>query len=685
MSAPSQRPRWIPAIVSCAAVIALLGAFVDEARGAGSLTITTCGKGVFVRHVVTGIRTFFFCPPGTNEPPGMTVTTGPKAISRGDRGSFQADAPAGLAITGASIGSKQLYSLYLNNGGPWGGGFYWAGGGAETYDTTSQYFVSGLNTPYFGFQLVCGASTCDGSTHTAQITVESIHLYATETQGPSLSAPDGLWQATGWVRGVWTLHFWGDSPSGICSLSASLNGQAIPGTTSSVDPSVWHQCAAPPVSQSIQTGAFGEGAAPLTIRGVDAAGVSTPDGTYTKIIYIDNSHPVVSFAGSPSDAATTAGTQYVMVSAGGSPSGIAGLSCSVDGGPTQWTPGSSASVPVSGIGQHSVKCSAADNAVDGAGNAGWSDPATWLLSIRQPTVQAVGFMKVLHPLRCRAIRELVTLPPRWVTVHRHHKLVRLRRRRTKLVRVTKCRPQIVQRRITVWHTIVRKGKKVRIKRKQTVRVAVPPRTVLKSTRRVGHGKHARIEGWLGMPDGTALAGQPVRILTAPDNNVGKFKRVGTATTARDGTWKATLPAGPSRLVEATFPGTGTLEPSSSDQVREVVPAKVRLLRVWPRSVPWSTPGHPSTVHIRGQLKGGYLPPGGALVRLRIGEGKSYTTYGVQEHVTGRGRFSTTYTFGDGLPSIRRTLWFQIASLPMGNYPWAPGASNRRTVVVGGHR
>ncbi len=90
------------------------------------------------------------------------------------------------------------------------------------------------------------------------------------------------------------------------------------------------------------------------------------------------------------------------------------------------------------------------------------------------------------------------------------------------------------------------------------------------------------------------------------------------------------------------------------------------------------------MRIVGQLVGGYLPPGGALVRLRIGYRSSYTTYGVQEHVTGSGRFSTTYTFRLGDPSVRRSYWFHIGSLPMGDYPWAPSDSGKRSVLVGGH-
>ena len=79
-----------------------------------------------------------------------------------------------------------------------------------------------------------------------------------------------------------------------------------------------------------------------------------------------------------------------------------------------------------------------------------------------------------------------------------------------------------------------------------------------------------------------------------------------------------------------------------------------------------------TVRITGQLLGGYLPSGGALVRLRIGQGSSYQTYGVQEHVTGNGRFTTTYQFGAGDPAAYRSFWFQIATLPMGDYPYAAG-------------
>ena len=55
-----------------------------------------------------------------------------------------------------------------------------------------------------------------------------------------------------------------------------------------------------------------------------------------------------------------------------------------------------------------------------------------------------------------------------------------------------------------------------------------------------------------------------------------------------------------------------------------------------------------------------------------------TTYGVHEHVRGDGRFTTTYTFGQGLASRHLSYWFQVASLPTGDYPFAPAKSRRRT-------
>jgi hypothetical protein len=461
-------------------------------------------------------------------------------------------------------------------------------------------------------------------------------------------------------------------------MSATLNGTPIAGATSisTQDPTQWHQCAAPGVDPTVDTWVYGQGAVPLTLSASDAAGVPV---NYTKTVYIDNSQPTVSFSG-PTDAPSTAGVQYVNASAGGSPSGIAGLYCSVDGAPGAWTSGSAAELAVSGVGTHRLRCAAANNAVDAAGNHGWSGYTSWTLTIREPTVTAIGFSRLVDRLRCHRASRAVTIPARWITVHRHHRLVSIREpARTTFRTVTLCHPRIQKRTIIVWATSRRHGKAVRIERRKTIRVALLPHQVMSNWHWVWHGRPSSVSGWLGMPDGTALPGQIVHVFTAPDNGLGQFSLAAAVITGSDGSWTAQLPAGPARLVEAIYDGSPTLEPSSSAQVKVIVPAKIRLISVWPARVAWG-----GTVHIVGQILGGYLPVGGALVRLRIGEGSSYTTYGVQEHVTGSGRFSTTYTFGAGLSYVYQTFWFQLATLPMSNMPWAPADSAKQTVLVGGH-
>lgn len=220
---------------------------------------------------------------------------------------------------------------------------------------------------------------------------------------------------------------------------------------------------------------------------------------------------------------------------------------------------------------------------------------------------------------------------------------------------------------------------MRVRRWRTIRIVLLPHADRRVIRVVRHGQGATVSGWLGTATGVALGGQPVQILTAPDNGSNAFTPVTTATTAADGSWSARLPAGPGRLVEASFGGGPTAEPSTSGLARLVVPARVQLLAVTPSRVAWG-----GTVHLTGRLAGGYLPAAGALVRLRIGLGRAFTTYGVHEHVTGNGRFTTTYTFGAGQPSAYRRFWFQIASLPVGDYPYAPSNSRRVYVTVGGH-
>ncbi len=461
----------------------------------------------------------------------------------------------------------------------------------------------------------------------------------------------GLWATTKWVRGEWPLYWSGDSPSGICSLVASLAGQALQSETVVADQNLWKQCQIPYgqwMGDEVFTNEYPNGADKLTIGDTDAAGESA---SASETVHVDNVQPTVSLSG-PTDAPSTAGTQYVTATAAAGPSGVSGIDCSVDGAVAQWFPAASAQVAVAGVGEHTVRCYSENNAVDDDRRPGClGDRDRSPTKIGVPTVAAIAFDRVADELRCHKTRK----------------------------GATKCHPrtELVKRTVTV--RVRRHGRIAHVRRVEKVRIVVLPHVVQSATRRVGFGKSTTVSGWLGTYTGSALAGQSVEILTAPDNGSDAFTPLASTTTQSDGSWSVTVPPGPSRLIEVSYPGAPTTESSTSTQVHELVPAKVRLLSVKPRHVAW---GH--TVRIVGRLLGGYLPAGGALVRLRIGLGSAHTTYGVHEHVGGDGRFQTTYTFGAGQAQILRRFWFQLASLPMGDYPYAPANSRRVYVVVGGH-
>jgi len=514
--------------------------------------------------------------------------------------------------------------------------------------------------------------------------VRGVELVAVDNTPPGLLAlgSSNLWYQGGhYVRGAgWPASFQASADAGICGMQAILDGQPIQGPS---DPSPnqhsWTQCPTPvTMPLTIDTTRYSDGPMSLTLSARDAASpanISSP----TQTLAVDNQPVGLSLSG-PSDAPSSAGTQYVSATATAGPSQVAGIACSQDGSPYQWHPGPSAQIPVTGLGEHQLECYAQNNAIDPYGNPARSSIQSWTLKIGEPTVMGIAFTRVVDALRCRRIPEQIKLPAHWVTVHRRHKLIHIHRRaRSKTVKVTRCHPRTAVKQVTVWKTVTRHGHKVHVKHTRLVRVVLLPHAVNYTTRRVPHSHATTVDGWLGTTSGTALPGQTIAVLTAADNGQDRFRVAAEVTTATNGSWQAKLPPGPSRLIEAFYGGAPTLEAAVSSQVHLIIPARVKLINVSPRRVAWG-----ATVQITGQLKGGYLPAGGALVRMRIGQGTGYSTYGVQEHVTGNGRFSTTYTFGAGDPSLRRRFWFQLASLPIGNYPYAPAASNRIIVTVGGH-
>lgn len=649
-------------------VIGLLSGLACCSTALADETVQVCGSyanNVFVSSTVPGITATGRCPTPSYNGGGFGLFNS-GTTTRGKSAHWQTTAPAGLELVGAT--ASQLVSVGVNDGADYGGGFYWAGGGVGTNDQSPSTMGMTFPSPssYFGVQLVCGRATC---TQPAQIAIGAFALYVRETSGPGFNAPSGLWQTGGWIRGTWPFVVSADSPSGVCSLSATLNGQLIDTSTSGQDVSTWHQCAAPAINQQVDTTRYGQGSLTLALGAVDATGVPA---SISKTVYVDNSTPTVTMSG-PVDAPSTAGTQYVTASAGGSPSGIADVVCSVDGGPGQTYSGATAQVPVGGIGSHTVSCYANDNAVDPAGVHGTSTAASWSLKIGQPTEVGIAFDKLVG-LSCHRALARIKIAGHWITVRRHGKRVKVRTRtRTKVERVMRCHPRTVVRRTVVFVRARRHGHMVKVKRTKLVRVVVPPHWVAHSARVVPFGHGTTVDGWLGTSSGTALAGQIVHVLTAPNNGSNAFTETATVTTTATGGWTAQLPGGPSRVVEAVFDGSPTTESSSSGQVRVVVPAMVRIA-IRPRIVPWG-----SEIHVTGRVLGGYVPTNSNLLRLDVGIGRIGHIEGLPQ-ILPNGRFVIVWKFDRGQGVIHP--WFSVSTLSEAAFPYAPGTSKRVVVTLG---
>jgi hypothetical protein len=328
---------------------------------------------------------------------------------------------------------------------------------------------------------------------------------------------------------------------------------------------------------------------------------------------------------------------------------------------------------VSGVGPHTVRCYANDTAVDPNGAHAQSPSASWSLKIGQPTELGIAFDRLVG-LSCHRARVPVRVPGHWITVRRHGKRIKVRTRsRTKIERVMRCHPRTVLRRTVVFVRVRRHGRTVKIKRIRVVRVVVPPHVLAQTSRVVAFGHGTTVDGWLGTSAGTALAGQMVHVLTAPDNGSGGFSEAATATTSATGTWQARVPAGPSRIVEAVYNGSSTTESSSSGQVKVRVPAKVRIA-IHPRIVPWG-----ALIRITGRVLGGYVPPNSKLLRLNVGIGRIGHIEGLPD-IQPDGRFVILWRFDAGRGILHP--WFSVATLPEAAFAYAPGTSPQVSVTLG---
>ncbi|HEY1714217.1 MAG TPA: hypothetical protein VGG07_15015, partial [Solirubrobacteraceae bacterium] len=217
--------------------------------------------------------------------------------------------------------------------------------------------------------------------------------------------------------------------------------------------------------------------------------------------------------------------------------------------------------------------------------------------------------------------------------------------------------------------VLRHGKPVYVKRR--VRRVLLPHAVNKPLRRIRHGKATTVNGFVGLSDGTVLAGQTVKVYSSPNDNAPRFRLMSTVTTDASGEWTAKVPAGPSRLIEAVYAGNSRTEPATSSMVKLSVPARIDV-SISPRVIPWS-----NKITITGRLVGGWVPHDGVALRLRVPYPGGQS---VQEpfRTNSHGAFKFGWSYGSGRGVVR--YHFTVATTATeSDYPWAAAVS--RAVVV----
>lgn len=585
--------------------------------------------------------------------------------------------PPSIGITGALTPQNQVLVLQNTSFEGFHASYFWSGGTQTVADGGNccggMEYGQGINrndlhgSRYFGFQATCiDKRGCGLNGKSELVDVRGIELTGQDNVPPSVRALgyDNLWyESSRWVRGEWPIGFQATDDSGVCGMRAIVDGQSFQGPTTAHNQSSWTQCSSPQtMSQSIDTTSYPSGSLSLLLSAVDAAtpaNVSSPSET----LHVDN-QPVTLALSGPTDAPSTAGTQYVRAIASAGPSGVADIDCSVDGSPYASYQGASAQIPVAGIGPHTVSCFAQNNAFDSSLRRASSALEAWRLSIRQPTISGISLgSRLLDALRCHRTEVRVGVPARWVTVRRHGKPIHVHRRaHSRIERAVRCHPRVV----------IRKVRGPRGTRRE--RIALLPHTVQLSHERIRLGQTAGVGGWVGLPDGTALANVPVLVVSAIDNGHGRWRLAAVTRTSANGLWRIKLRSGPSRSIAAVYPGSSTTEPATSAHVSLTVQTRV-LLTIHPRVTRWG--GH--TIAITGRVLGGNIPAG-KLLRLRIGTAGIYSTVGIP--AIGRdGRFHTTWTFASGRGVVR--YWFSVSTLPEADYPYAQGSSRRFYVTVHG--
>ncbi|MGN6868461.1 MAG: hypothetical protein ACTHMY_08665 [Solirubrobacteraceae bacterium] len=766
----------------------------------------TCGAGAFT----LGFNQGSTAPPTT--PPVTGVETAGSAllsawlatgVPQGARVGYRITAPPGITIDNVVYDDSQLQNIA--NGRGWIGLIYWNGGTSQVHPNGTAFdaAVSGPASPtnYWGIELRCIQSAC---TWPAKIQLNSLTVYATEAQGPSITPvadPASVWNQTGhWIwnqpNDPWPLSVATADPSGVCTLSFQAGA-----STPVADPSLpaqtnssWQECAQPASwTAAVDTNTPGyvdaAGHMPLSLQANNAA--ELPNAPTTETLSVDD-EPVSVSLSTPNDPNPTVWVNHAVTVDATAKTGLSGLgamSCGGNGAAAGSYP--AGGLVVGGDGVKTVSCTAWNNAVDPqgthnsdtssvtvhideappamslepvnpndptalvadtsdaesgvaggslemapAGTSNWTDlPTTFTGTQLVAHVDDAGLRgpyafqvrscdnvgncasttrTLTLPARAQAISEVsvsqlpATRCPGAAVKHGARRLPAAGRshRTSRAGQAVEAGLRFAPAAGIVAHgaspvavpvadgrtvggspqtlatSLSNLGRPLLVARATTQRHGALRRSCTGSTSRlanhanVAFGHPVRVHGLLMSSAGLPLAGQPIAVMTAPDNGSDAFAEAASVTTGPDGRWTATLPPGPSRIIEASYGGSPTVLPATGSAT-VITPAKIELIRVTPNRTPWG-----STVRITGRVLGGYIPTSSKLLRLDLGVVGIPGLSKIQgiPNVSADGRFTTTYTFGHASGIVR--FWLMVSSLPEAAFPFAPAHSRRVVVTVG---
>jgi hypothetical protein len=193
-------------------------------------------------------------------------------------------------------------------------------------------------------------------------------------------------------------------------------------------------------------------------------------------------------------------------------------------------------------------------------------------------------------------------------------------------------------------------------------------TTAKAALAGGYGRAQTVIGQLGAPGGAPIAGAKVQVASTPSYERAPTRTLASVTTAANGSFRATIPAGTpsSRISFAYSSQVGQPVPNVTAALTLTVPASLKLV-VGPRT---SQKG--GEIVFSGVLRGAPLPPGGKQLVLEARTpGGRWRQFQVLS--TGRGgRYKASYRFRLAGPIAYQ---FRAVSPREADFPYGTGSSN----------